>query len=330
MRPRTKTSINVALSCVVTAGSCTLSQAQFFRIDPLAPRTRAPATAVSADGRVVVGYSEVGGTTTAYSWTLENGRTDWLRPGGFGGYSYWVSEDGRFDVGRAFTSTSFAFRREVATGLFLELSNLVGYTLASGLGVSRDGSVTVGRVWRGTGVGGGTANASMAVRWDASGTLMPIGYLHAGDTFSDATAVTPDGNTIVGSSRHNYDVTYAYRWTAATGMVQLQLPPASFQSALAFGVSADGRYVIGAANGAIPGPDYTAAVRWDEHGSYEGIPFIPDYDSGKAYGITPDGRTIVGEMGDSEGGLNAVTAFIWREGAGTMFLADYLRDRSSV
>ncbi|MBL9002340.1 MAG: hypothetical protein JNK25_14505 [Phycisphaerae bacterium] len=327
MRPVCSLSTCAALGLAAAAACRTPSQAQFFTIDPLAPHTRSPAIAVSADGRVVVGFSENVGQAIAYAWTREEGRTDWLGPGVLGSYSYAISEDGRFDVGQVgTTSGGGASLREIATGQFLILSHLTGYTRANGLGVSRDGGVTVGRVWRGGGMGNGAANASMAVRWDASGAVTAMGYLHAGDTFSEAAAVTPDGGTVVGSSRYSLDVTYPWRWTAAAGMVGLQLPQAGFPSAVAKGVSADGRYVVGHANVSVPVQD-TIAVRWNEAGLCEPLPLLPGYRSGIAFAVTPDGRTVAGEMQATPGPPDSITAFVWREGDGTESLAAYLRGR---
>lgn len=328
MRPRSSWSIHVALGYVVMAISCTLSRAQFFRIEPLEPRRYAPAVAVSEDGRTVVGYSEAGARPVSYTWTSESGRIDWLAPEHRSSNAFGISANARFYVGNfGMVGSDNAFRREISTGQLLVLNWLPTFPGNRALGVADDGSVMVGRQFRGDGNGDGSANASMAVRWDASGAVTPMGYLRAGDNVSEATAVTPDGNTIVGSSRSGFDVAYPYRWTVATGMVGLQIPNAGFPSGWAHAVSRDGQYVAGRANGAIPGSTTGQAVRWNSSGQWEYLGAPAGHDGGTAYGISADGKFVVGQLFFPGGGLNALTAFVWHEGEGTMSLAAYLRDR---
>src|SRR4029077_15544265 len=95
----------------------------------------------------------------------------------------------------------------------------------------------------------------------------------------------------------------AFRWTAATGMVDLgQLPLAGVSYIQATGVSADGSMVGGVcqATGGIRSFLWTAAFGMVDLGP---APGGPDFET---RGVSADGATIVGDVAGSPGGPRVI------------------------
>ena len=102
-----------------------------------------------------------------------------------------------------------------------------------------------------------------------------------GSTFdSQASAISADGTTVVG--RSNYQ---GFRWTAATGMVGLQIPGETVGPAMPTGVSADGSVVVGWFITVIPEGD---SFRWTV-----GAPTATSF-LGWVSGVSGDGSVVVG------------------------------------
>ena len=74
-----------------------------------------------------------------------------------------------------------------------------------------------------------------------------LGYLEGGGRNSAATAITPDGKTVVGYSDSTLGLR-VFRWTETGGMIGLgDLPGGRFYSQ-ATGISADASVIIGNGN----------------------------------------------------------------------------------
>ena len=205
------------------------------------------ATAVSNDGTVVVGTS---GLTTpdttvtehAFRWTRALGMIDLGSLNGADGRSEAAGTDAAGDVvvGMSQTPTSLddAFRWDLTNastgaGTMIDLGGVVSGSESAATAVSADGTRTVG--WAGTQPGNGAIHA---VYWNGtSGGPHDIGVV-AGTTTSRAAAVSGNGAIIVGfSSNGNTGTTFyndpnnnaipsssvAFRWTAATGMQDLNV-----------------------------------------------------------------------------------------------------------
>jgi probable HAF family extracellular repeat protein len=178
--------------------------------------------------------------------------------------------------------------------------------------VSSDGDVVVGEFLQ---------QGQRAFRWTASDGPVDLGVFPSTDppTFSDARDVSSDGSVVVGVSSHptRGRLGVAYRWTAGGGMVDLgrlplSHPPPGFR-ALANGVSADGRVVVGQASG-----EYTMEpFRWTEStgmASLGGFPEIPPgAASGEALDVSADGSVVVGWGTGAQGYQNA---FRWTASGG--------------
>lgn len=178
--------------------------------------SKSTATAVSADGSVVVGSASTAANLEhAFRWegTAAGGSMDDLGTlGGNTSVANAVSSDRSVVVGSAFTAGNIehAFRWTEATHTMDDLDTLGGNSSSATL-VSSDGSVVVGS-WTTTG------NLKRAFRWE-DGTTADLGTL--GGTRSTASANSSDGSVIVGFSYTAGNALHAFRWTGASGMQDL-------------------------------------------------------------------------------------------------------------
>lgn len=146
----------------------------------------------------------------------------------------------------------------------------------------------------------------------AGASFTGLGRL-AGTGGSHASAVSGDGNVVVGYCATEINAGEAFRWTAAGGMQSLGLWP-GYNMSHAVGVSADGSVVAGycrAANPTVP----TAAFRWT---AAEGM--VPLGTLGGAvwgsvaYDVSADGTVIVGRSSSAAG--PQAEAFRWTAATG--------------
>jgi uncharacterized membrane protein len=143
--------------------------------------------------------------------------------------------------------------------------------------------------------------------------------------------MSADGAVIVGQAREvaiSSD-NHAFRWTAATGMVKLALPPHA-NDAFASRVSADGLTIVGTAG--FPPPQgsidvQTEALRWTQ---VTGMVALGDLAGGRirstANDVSADGSVVVGSgetfFQDGVGATNE--AFYWTPDTGMLNLRTLL------
>ncbi len=160
------------------------------------------ASGVSADGSVVVGYSDSTLGYQAFRWTDAGGMVGLgdLAGGMYLSTAEGVSADGSVVVGYSRSASgSEAFRWNASDGM-VGLGDLAGGAFDSqALDASSDGSVIVGYGSSGTG--------ERAFRWTESSGMQSLeeyltsnGVDLTGWTLRQASAISDDGNTIVGSS----------------------------------------------------------------------------------------------------------------------------------
>ena len=277
------------------------------------------ASGVSADGSVVVGYSD----GEAFRWTQATGMV------GLGDvptevfcnpesntcfedvvYSkaYGVSADGSVVVGGGSYWSSYslneAFRWTQATGM-VGLGGGVAY------GVSADGSVVVGQS------GGG---GFQAFRWTQATGVVGLGSLLIGDS-SSASGASADGSVVVGKSGDE-----AFRWTQGTGMVGLGYLPGVngfFGFSEANGVSADGSVVVGYSNGGNGfNGNLIEAFRWTQAGGMVGLGVLSGGIASYANGVSADGSVVVGYSATDP--FTGAEAFIWNSSQGMRSLQQVL------
>jgi uncharacterized membrane protein len=172
---------------------------------PGATSDNAPAWDVSRDGSVIVGTAQTDAGWKPVRWTSGTG---WVALGelnpGDEGNAFDVSGDGLTAIGRV---GGFPFRWTQSGGMVPVSDADWVFDLSS------DGGVMVGL----------DATGETAIRWTAPGSVQLLGVL-PGDNASTAFVVTPDGTTVVGNS-YNGPVVRLFRWTQASGIVDLGTLP---------------------------------------------------------------------------------------------------------
>jgi len=275
------------------------------------------ALGVSADGSVVVGWSDSTLGGRAFRWTQASGMQQLgdLPSGDYAYEAHGVSADGSVVVGKAVFSSSGSqgFRwtesggvQSLGGGSAFDVSDdglvVVGYdyrwTQSGGtqglgfsghpLGVSADGSVIVG--WN--------YSENQAFRWSESGGVIGLGDLAGGDFYSTARGVSADGSVVVGYGTSELG-REAVRWTQILGIQSLG-------SGVAFAVSKDGSVIVGQGNFAS---GYAAFI-WDETNGMRNVKDVLENDYGvdltgwtlfRARGVSADGLTIAGEGVNPDG-----------------------------
>ena len=228
------------------------------------------ALAASADGSVIVGESLVEkpsdpslDLTEAFIW--EAGVMTGLgflevSSGNDQSVATAISADGQVVAGRSHVSNpngpgkvneAFIWEAGVMTGLGFITDDGNDYA-SEGLAISGDGFVVVGRA-KNTDPNNPTKSVDEAFRWEA-GVMTGLGFLQddTSKVRSEATGVSYDGSTVIGTSNVDHpdtpqsSVEQAFIWVdgVMTGLGFLSGSPGPYQS-IATGVSADGSVVVG-------------------------------------------------------------------------------------
>jgi len=225
------------------------------------------ASAISTDGTVIVGRSEVSGERRAFRWTNDGmGMLDLgtLRNGNLGeSEATAVSADGAVIVGRAEAGDANpsgdydrrAFRW-IDDGMgMLDLGTLRNGNLgeSEATAVSADGAVIVGNA--------ATDSEQQAFRWTENGGLLNLGTLTSGNSGqSFALAISANGEVIVGYADNGTISERAFRWIDdGMGMLDLgTLASDNSGESVAESVSADGSIIVGRAED--DGGDFRAFI----------------------------------------------------------------------
>ena len=159
--------------------------------------------AVSADGSVVVGGSDLHGGTghEAFLWTESEGMVGLgdLPGGSFFSRARDVSADGEVVVGFSRPSNGHEAFRWTEAGGMVGLGDLNGGQFSSGAeAVSADGSVIVGSGWTGIGAEAFVSDVAGGMRSIQSILVDDFGMDLVGWTLTVATDVSADGLTFIG------------------------------------------------------------------------------------------------------------------------------------
>ena len=271
------------------------------------------ASAVNADGSVVVGEGVSAGTTgyEAFRWTQGGGMVGLgdLPGGVFQSSAYGVSADGSVVVGYGSSASGTEAFRWTQGGGMVGLGDLPGGWFNSlAYDVNADGSVVVGH--------GDSVSGQEAFRWTQGSGMVALGDLLGGAFFSRAFAVNADGTVVVGwgTSASGRE---AFRWTQSDGMVALGDLPGGIFDSRALAVSGNGSVLAGfseSANG-------REAFRWTQSSGMVGLGDLPGggfYST--AYGVNADGSVVVGYGTTASGD----EAFRWTQAIGMQRVADWL------
>lgn len=259
---------------------------------------------VSADGSVITGYTLSNGRRTPFKWSESNGviTLGWLQQFGNGnaeGNS--VSDNGIHIVGKE-TYPAVPFDPPTSVGFRWSPGNNMMALSSSGPGYSRSANA-VADTGRAVGYVPSSlfSESSQAAIWNGNQVTL-LGVMEPQDTFAwtEASAVTPDGNIIAGSGTAFTNGSYgprAFRWTQPTGMIPLGLAVGQ-TSNRATDISADGNVIVGNATrsgartifrwtmetgvvdlGRLPGTSFCDGIRTSGDGSIivgncDSVPFI--------------------------------------------------------
>lgn len=272
------------------------AQAQFRPLGSLGGYFPSIAHHVSADGSVVVGFSNSANLYQAFRWTYSGGMIGLGDlPGGyhyseaFGSSANGNIVVGATDEGRSGGEGGSPFQWSIAGGMRW-LGSLGGpLTYGQAMAASDDGGVIVGASQSQAGI--------EAFRWSRIAGMQNIGDLPGGPVNARAMGVSGDGTVIVGYGSRSDVYDEAFRWTKEEGMVGL-----GFRRSAALGISRDGKYVVGIRQG--------RAFRWTKDGGWEILPLLYGGGNNYAEGVSADGSVVVG-LADLNQGLGTGEAFIW-------------------
>ena len=188
------------------------------------------ATAISDDGSVLVGRDLVD-QQKGIRWTAATGA---VVLGAFDPRA--ISADGITVAAEARDSGQRVLRLSGATPTPLPFARTTD--VESGfVGMSRDGTTIAGNAWSSV----PTFTSSQAFRWTVADGARGLDFLPGDDT-SEALAMSPDGGTVVGLSYNRANQKgRPFRWSAATGTVEL---PALAGSSLTVPVAVNDAGVI--------------------------------------------------------------------------------------
>ena len=241
-----------------------------------------------------------------------------------------TSTDGSVVAGTLSSAAGYdAFRWTQSTGVTVLGTLNPNSHSSTAFGISGDGSVVVGRAAE-------NPYGICGFRWTSSTGMQ---CLAPTNNYSAAFGISRDGSTVVGIS----DANLAFRWTAATGLVNIGDLPGGTAYSSATSVSADGSVIAGdgtlaggfledeafrwtSATGLVDlGRAHTQpraisddgsvivgiqnqAFRWTQQSGFVSLGVLPGYEQeSKAFDVSADGSVVVGS---SQGPLDN-KAFIW-------------------
>lgn len=274
-----------------------------------------------SDGGVVVGETTSG--SPYFMWSSGGGYSliGGVTAGNGVGGTPKISSDGRYVGGTTFNAGAGYHemsRYSVVSGTWTGLGGVPGTgqqidaEVSSGWAISGDGSSVAGLGWTTI----GTADAH-AFQWTEGLGSFDLGSNAVGRS-SRANALNFDGSVAVGWQ--DGDNRQGAVWVNG---VQELIGPDPFSAGEALAVSGDGQWVTGLHNAGFfgQGNAWRYNTITDTFENLGNLPLGLGTMAGAA--ITDDGKTIVGGtwgFGPAAWG----DAIIWREGIGTMALADYL------
>lgn len=257
------------------------------------------ARAVSADGRVAVGYcTRVTPSRRVYAavrwWS--DGRIEQLSSDSEYAAAWGCSEDGTVVVGEFSDTGGTRAVQWLPGGQQVTLAVPPGTLRSGASGVSHDGLSIAGYITS-------PDHVETATIWrlPEGPELLP---LPAGITSGQARAISADGSTLVGSVAGPAVVwDRASRWVGDADPSDLGLLP-DFRQSWAFAVSGDGSIVVGECLREGPGL-VSRAFRWTSSTGMQDLGSLPGSLNSSAWCISADGRIISGRS------WHPITELLW-------------------
>lgn len=277
------------------AGGVAVAQPSFQGLGSLgAPVAGTPgsfANRVSANGKVVVGFTNSPLGRQPFRWTQTDGMIGLGKlPGGtFGGQAWASSVDGSVIIGEAPTATTIhAFRWTLGSGM-VDLGDLPGGADRSAAwDCNADGSVVVGIA----SFKYSNIQEGLAFKWTQGTGMVDLGGLPVGPLRTDAEAVSADGSIVAGCSGTQLVSYEACRWVGNAPAVGLGLPYPANAFSCPFAMTPDGSVIAGVA---AVGDNAYEVFRWTESTGMVTLGDLPGGEYyGTAFGLSADGSVIVG------------------------------------
>jgi probable HAF family extracellular repeat protein len=273
-------------------------------------RNSSYASAISEDGKVVVGEVNDGGDgrNRAFKWTATTGMVS-LSNMGWSSSAEAVNADGSVIVGSvAIDGDAVAFRWSTREGIVLLTDARGPNNRSAAKGVSADGSVVVG-------------NARYPFRWTAATGMKPMD----GGFLSYVHGLSADGSRAVGSSLsvpgEGEHMTAVY-WDADGHMH----PIGRFKNtgmADATAVNANGQWVAGFAQD-DSAEKHNVAFLWSEQTGFQTLGWLHSGGYARAYGINSAGTVVVGNAPD--GAYHGHdTGFRWTRESGMQSITEWVQ-----
>ncbi len=257
--------------------------------------TRYEITRLSPDGSSLIGRSEFG-----FVWSQENGleKLPTLSETDERSLPFAASVKANTIVG---TSPTTNGKAAVYWDENRDVHVIDGSIGGSGpIGVSADGVAVVGVAL--------VPQGREAFRWTQAGGLQLLGDLLGGQHESQATAISHDGSTVVGTTSSAQTPpgrsTEPFRWTTDAGMTSLGFPQGRL-SASPNDVSGDGSLVVGTSYRGVNGDSALKAFVWNEEGGSQDLKYwlstdhrlsnaLLGWELSEANAVSADGKVIVG------------------------------------
>jgi uncharacterized membrane protein len=279
---------------------------------------------MTADGAVIVGWSDSSSGRRATRWTLSGGLQDLgSLPDESPSQAYGVTDDGALIVGYAGfegDAQARATRWTLPTGTVPLQASSAALRHAA-LAISGSGTVITGYTEI------QPLGRIEAFRWTSATGIVTLGTLSpVVPTSSSAQHVSRDGSMIVGVSGTGEpgfgpEVSSPFRWTAGPvtpGQTAMRPMPRAQGAISTFPVAVSNTGVVA---GYAFANSQSRGVRWaapsagvEQNPTY--LPELPATNGAMVYGISDDGRTIVGNLFSETGSI----ATVWREGLGPVNL----------
>ena len=322
------------VACVFLAVSFNAFSASIIGLGGLGGSTKSHATAISANGATVVGYSSnYAGKKEAFIY--QNGVMTGLGSfngslgGGESSEATAVSSDGSMVVGGtvafvdgAFRQEAFVYQNGVMTGLGDLPGGYGGGYVSIALGISDDGSTIVGSATSELGKPNTPYNEAFVYQ---GGVMTGLGSLPIGTgdlLFDRAIGASPDGSMIVGHAHSDSLPFSGYEAVIYQGGVVTPLGdlPGGTYSGAARDVSADGT-VYGSSNSALGGNE--AFIYANGVMTSLGDDLLGGTVYSEIYEASADGDRLVG-ISNSDLGLEAV---LWEDDGNSGFEFMGLQDK---
>ena len=271
--------------------------------------TSSVANGVSADGSTIVGSYFIVGGATAFSFS--NGvRTDLTLAGKQFSQANAISANGQVVVGFTYNAANAETATRWVNGAGTDLGLLGGGTKSYAYGVSADGSVVTGY--------GDSAAGTRAFRWQG-GVMTALPTLGGNSSFGYA--VSGDGTVIVGQAMTAGNAFHAFRWSAATGMVDIETTASSISTGYA--ASSNGSVIVG---DTLVGQQTLYGFRWTQATGMQRLDNLL-----AAAGVNMTGRTLKQARGISGNGEFIVGTATNINGTGARaYLARYYETTTGI